>query len=112
VPYAERFEGSGSPDGIIAAWPGCTYCDRSINKRWVKIVGSTVWGWYPDGGSCTTLGGGDGSANIYYIAGDPNGILSAEWPAIAYGPDNSVWIKVNQGNNSQGWQQVVAGWNT
>lgn len=37
--------GTGSPEGVVTANPGCTYLDTSNDFYWVKRTGSGNTGW-------------------------------------------------------------------
>lgn len=44
---------------------------------------------------------------IYQTTGDPNGVVVAVRPALAYSENGSVWIKTGAGENSSGWTLII-----
>lgn len=46
---------------------------------------------------------------IYRIDnGDPNGFIKAKSPAICYTKQGGLWVKVNDGDDQQGWLNLIA----
>jgi hypothetical protein len=45
--------------------------------------------------------------SVFPTTGDPNGVVEATRPAIAYSNTGSVWLKTNDGTNSTGWQLIA-----
>lgn len=74
----------------------CTNGFGSLSDRDLKIA---ILQLLCDGGG----GGGGGSTEVYFVAGDPNGVQTATRPAIAYSATGGLWLKTNAGTNNTGW---------
>lgn len=95
--------GVGSPENVVAGQVGQAYQDTATGNVYIffGVPGATT-GWVLVGG---VVGGG---AEVYYGAGaDPNGIVTAVRPAIYYGADGSVWLRMTAGSNAV-WEQKLA----
>jgi hypothetical protein len=44
-------------------------------------------------------------AALYFVDGDPNGVVTATRPAQAYDAAGNWWLKTNSGTNNTGWEQ-------
>lgn len=89
--------GAGAPDDANGP-EGGIYVNSDNGNIYTKSGG--VWTLSSTGSSSTT--------EAYYISTpgqDPNGVVSATRPAIAYDNAGAVWIKTGSGTNNTGWEQ-------
>lgn len=94
---ASGLKGVGSPEGVETGSVGQTYKDTATGDVYIFFgtAGETT-GW--------ELLGSDGI--IYGSGADPNGVVTATRPAIYYGSDGSVWLRMTAGTNSV-WEQKL-----
>jgi len=50
-----------------------------------------------------------GAGTVYFSDVDPNGVISAERPAMCYSSNGRQWTKTNAGENTAGWVEVLSG---
>lgn len=100
--------GVGAPDGVVVGIPGQTYTDLDTNNLYIKMGGNQALGWQLIG-IARAGGSGCSGTSLIYGSGDPNGVFAATWPAIFYGDNGSVWVKITPGTTNTGWQNIIAG---
>ncbi len=99
--------------------------DASVEDSSVFSIGQIIYlalaGYFqvvgiPDGTTLTLLNLRDDAATgsvviaaqVYFGTGDPNGVVTAERPAVFYDSTGSVWLKTGAGLNDTGWEQAIA----
>lgn len=100
-----NYYGSGSPEGVLSAPNGSLYVDSATNDLYWKASGSGNTGW------ALVSSGGGGATEVYYISSDgtdPNGVITATRPAVAYDDSGNFWKKTGSGSSNTGWEQFIA----
>lgn len=100
----------GDPNGVVSATRPAQAYDAAGNV-WIKTsAGNNNTGWEQRLGeaasTATEFEAADGAtAAMLFITGDPNGVVTALRPAVAYDNHGNIWLKTNEGLNNTGWEQ-------
>lgn len=101
------FSCHGTPEGSILGGVGDTCCDLDSNILYVKVRGSSVYGWIANG-TCDSVSGGRVEVYSGAAGSDPNGVVTAERPAVYYTKAGGVWMKTEDGNDALNWTEIIA----
>lgn len=87
------FQGSGSPEGVVAANPSSTFSDGTNGNLWLKVTGTGNTGWFV--------------LNIPRGAGSPEGVVASP-PGTLYlrtaGLEGQTLYVKESGTGSTGWK--------
>lgn len=107
--------GNGSPEGIVLGNPGQLYQDQLTAIWYVKVGGTTTFGWQSTGAAGNPSGGGGGggggTTGFLTYDGNPNGVITATGKALLFGVGASqgqMWVKVTPDSSSTDWIQMIA----
>lgn len=101
---------NGDPGGFLTAVRPSIAYDAAGNFWFKTNSGSNATGWEQRLGSPVAAATGaefinSASERFIFITGDPNGVVTATRPALAYDADGHLWFKTNTGSNNTGWEQ-------
>lgn len=106
---ATLYFSDGDPNGVVTATRPAQ-CYDAAGNLWLKTnAGTNDTGWVqrlgdPAATATESIAPIAGNPAFNFVTGDPNGVVNAERPAMAYSADGKVWFKINSGFNNTGWE--------
>jgi hypothetical protein len=94
----QNISGTGSPEGVIVAWPGAVYVNRSNGALYKKVSGDgTAVGW------SLVNAGGSGAEQVFRDTGDPSGDPGVDVALHLNTSNDELWFW-----NGTTWKKLIS----